>query len=431
MATDLAAHACVAQAQARLPAYMQRQRWLELVEVIASEIQELDDAIVAVTAQLHLDHAEGAQLDLIGREVNEDRGGREDADYRAGIRIRIAVNRSRGLAEDVIRVARLVLDTPAPAGLVELQTVGAAAASLTLGGTAAPDPSVVASILGYARATVAAGVRLAVTSSSVPDADTFRLAGGLGTQPIIDFGNPTGGIFDTVVGLKLYGASANDIVTLSIRADAGAPADGAWITGFPAFLFHVLDGVTTIADFEAAVATQSDYLEIVRASTLPGVMVDGDTTFGAINFYGAEDAPSEPGEGFGGTLPYLELELLTGSGFTTIIGLRSPVLGGGSGFDDHGASLNATVGITFYADAGAPGTGILNEGGVPDLEFMFKPGVTTIADFEAAVAASELLYLVAASSVSGLIVDPDDAIAGAYLDDATGSRGGAFAHVQE
>jgi hypothetical protein len=323
---DLAAHDCVAQALGRLPAYMNRQRWRELVEVIASEIQELDDAVVAVVAQLHLDQAEGAQLDLIGNRVNEDRGGRADADYRAGIRIRIAVNRSRGLAEDVIRVARLVLASPAPAGTVELQTVGAAAASLAIGGTTAPDPAVVTSILAFAKATVAAGVRLALTSSSVPDAETFRLAGGLGTQPTIDFGNPKGGIFDTVVGLKLYGASANDIVTLAIQADAGAPADGEWITGFPAFLFRVLDGVTTIADFETAVASQSDYLEIVSASTLPGVMVDGDTTFGATNFAGAEDAPSEPGKGLGGTLPFLELEPLTGSGFTTIVGLRSPVL---------------------------------------------------------------------------------------------------------
>ena len=292
MSIDLAAHDCVAQALGRLPAYMNRQRWRELVEVIASEIQELDDAVVAVVAQLHLDQAEGAQLDLIGNRVNEDRGGREDADYRAGIRIRIAVNRSRGLAEDVIRVARLVLASPAPVGTVELQTVGAAAAALAIGGTTAPDPAVVTSILAFAKATVAAGVRLALTSSSVPDAETFRCAGTTpATTPHLDLAPICGSGFTTRVGYRYFGAADDVGSDLAFIADAGAPNAGAFFPGLNAeFLFK--PGVTTIADFEAAIAGDaSDYLFLARASTVSGVLIAPDDEFFNAAFNGVTGNP--------------------------------------------------------------------------------------------------------------------------------------------
>ena len=266
MSIDLAAHDCVAQALGRLPAYLNRQRWRELVEVIASEIQELDDAVVAVVAQLHLDRAEGAQLDLIGNRVNEDRGGRADADYRAGIRIRIAVNRSRGLAEDVIRVARLVLASPAPAGTVELQTVGAAAASLAIGGTTAPDPAVVTSILAFAKATVAAGVRLAVTSSSVPDAETFRLAGTTpATTPYLDLAPICGSGFTTRVGYRYFGAADDVGSDLAFIADDRGTAtrisQAEWADavarGHHAVVHGCKTGKTSLADYFADYAGYS------------------------------------------------------------------------------------------------------------------------------------------------------------------------------
>ena len=428
MSIDLAAHDCVAQALGRLPAYLNRQRWRELVEVIASEIQELDDAVVAVVAQLHLDRAEGAQLDLIGNRVNEDRGGRADADYRAGIRIRIAVNRSRGLAEDVIRVARLVLASPAPAGTVELQTVGAAAASLAIGGTTAPDPAVVTSILAFAKATVAAGVRLAVTSSSVPDAETFRLAGTTpATTPYLDLAPICGSGFTTRVGYRYFGAADDVGSDLAFIADASAPNAGAFFPGLNAeFLFK--PGVTTIADFEAAVAADpSGLLFIVTASTVPGAIVDPDDAFGATPFEGGSAAAGEAdGDGFASSAPRLTLAgyLLTplsGSGFTTIIGARV--------FDGSNSELT----LSFIADAGAPSTGALQTGGYPDLEFLFQDGVTTIADFEAAVAgdASDYLFLARASTVSGVLVAPDDEFFNAGFFGVTGNPGGKFASVQE
>lgn len=174
MSRDLAAHDCVAQALSRLPAYLQRQRWRELVEVIASEIQEADDALVAVTAQLHLDRAEGAMLDAIGNEVREGRGGRSDADYRRGIAIRVATNRSRATAEDVIRVARTVLDSTAYT--VELSTTGPATAAMAITGTAGLTGTEADRLTGYARIAVAASVRLLVETSEVADSDAFRFA---------------------------------------------------------------------------------------------------------------------------------------------------------------------------------------------------------------------------------------------------------------
>ena len=172
MSRDLAAHDCVAQVLSRLPAYLQRQRWRELVEVIASEIQELDNATVAITTQLHPDAAAAAMLDVFGADVREGRGGRSDADYLRGINLRIAANRSRGVAEDVIRVARAQLDDAGKT--VTLSTTGPATAALVIGGASGMTDAEADLLTEYARLTPAAGVRLRVETCASPDSDAFR-----------------------------------------------------------------------------------------------------------------------------------------------------------------------------------------------------------------------------------------------------------------
>ena len=180
MAIHLAAHDCVAQALSRLPAHLQRQRWQELTAAIAAEIQEVDDAVVAIALQLHLDQAEGAMLDLIGREVREDRSGRSDDAYRKGIYIRVVALRSRSLAEDVLRVVRMVLDSAAKT--VTLATTGPATATLVIAGPEGMTNNEAMRLTEYARGTIAGGVRLRVETCDVADAEAFRF-GVLGELP--------------------------------------------------------------------------------------------------------------------------------------------------------------------------------------------------------------------------------------------------------
>lgn len=74
-------------------------------------VQELEDATWDVINKRLIDNAEGAQLDIIGKIVGEDRAGKEDPLYRLYIEARIRVNRSSGRPRDIIEVARILEST--------------------------------------------------------------------------------------------------------------------------------------------------------------------------------------------------------------------------------------------------------------------------------------------------------------------------------
>lgn len=81
-----------------------------LLVAYVTRLQELEDAAFTVLDPLSdasLESITGDLLDKVGARCGEERGGRIDADYRAAIRIRVRVNRSRGKAEDVVAVALL------------------------------------------------------------------------------------------------------------------------------------------------------------------------------------------------------------------------------------------------------------------------------------------------------------------------------------
>lgn len=60
-----------------------------------------------LTKVLSIDQAEGAQLDIIGSIVTEPRNGRLDSDYRRYLRVRLAVNLSKGTYAELINVGSL------------------------------------------------------------------------------------------------------------------------------------------------------------------------------------------------------------------------------------------------------------------------------------------------------------------------------------
>jgi len=72
-----------------------------LVEAFVSPAQELENMLSDLLRFRSIDTAVGAQLDIIGEIVGQERGGRTDAEYRAAIRARIQINNSSGTPEDV------------------------------------------------------------------------------------------------------------------------------------------------------------------------------------------------------------------------------------------------------------------------------------------------------------------------------------------
>jgi hypothetical protein len=94
----------VAEAQAHLIDFFRKPRNKAVVGAVASESQELEDAIWAVFNGFDVDTAVGHQLDLLGYAVGELRNDRTDADFRAAVKTRILVNSSEGSLEELIAI---------------------------------------------------------------------------------------------------------------------------------------------------------------------------------------------------------------------------------------------------------------------------------------------------------------------------------------
>jgi hypothetical protein len=77
------------------------------IQAMLNRLQELEDAAWFLLSSMALANAFGDLLDKYGAIVGEPRLARSDADFKAGIRLRIRVNISSGRAADIIAVAQL------------------------------------------------------------------------------------------------------------------------------------------------------------------------------------------------------------------------------------------------------------------------------------------------------------------------------------
>lgn len=138
-----------------------------LVRANAAGIQQVEDAFQQILTLRWIDTASGAQLDMLGRTVGQDRGGRTDDVYRIWLRARVRLNRTRGTPEDLISVfsaivggnATVLLDEQFPAGL-----------ALKIGPGATFDPVEGAELLRMAKA---AGVNAILETIATDDPTAF------------------------------------------------------------------------------------------------------------------------------------------------------------------------------------------------------------------------------------------------------------------
>lgn len=85
-------------------------QWVD--EVLAPQIQDLEDSGQTILTILDIDNSEGVQLDVIGRFVGQSRLGSSDVVYRTLIKAKVLVNRSTGTSEDIYAAMRVLLDSP-------------------------------------------------------------------------------------------------------------------------------------------------------------------------------------------------------------------------------------------------------------------------------------------------------------------------------
>lgn len=170
------------QMLARLPEQFRREgnNISKILLALADPVQQLDAACKQALHQLDLDNAVGVHLDVRGKIVDELRNGLDDDTYRRRIRARIAVHRSKGTIEDIIRVTRLVVfaDSARIRVLPQRNTSVVVRVEDAVVSEAVAD----AVLFGFLTKTVAAGVRIVLESSTVLSAESFSFddAAGLG-----------------------------------------------------------------------------------------------------------------------------------------------------------------------------------------------------------------------------------------------------------
>lgn len=83
----------------------------KLLQLVAEQIEELNETDITIRNWRDIDQAEGAVLDDIGHDVGEPRERRDDAEYRDGIKTKIQANLSRGDLETVQQMALVYFDS--------------------------------------------------------------------------------------------------------------------------------------------------------------------------------------------------------------------------------------------------------------------------------------------------------------------------------
>jgi hypothetical protein len=117
----------VADGQAQLISqFVRKPNFRALLGTYLQQVQELEDVFFQLLGiPTAIEAQEGAQLDLIGKIVGQERDGRSDTVYRRGILARLAINRASGLYDEFLTVLALVapgeiseIEEFYPAGLV-------------------------------------------------------------------------------------------------------------------------------------------------------------------------------------------------------------------------------------------------------------------------------------------------------------------------
>lgn len=135
----------------------------KFLSAIIAPSQSIEDTLQQFAYERFVDTAVGAQLDIVGRIVGQEREGLADTDYRRFIRARIAANNSNGTINDLLVVAFLVVYDGAVGYIIDNQ--GVATVVLRLEDVAIPD-NTANILLKFLKLTAAAGVRVILEYST-------------------------------------------------------------------------------------------------------------------------------------------------------------------------------------------------------------------------------------------------------------------------
>lgn len=147
----------------------------KVLRVLLTPAAALEAAMMAVLTQRSVNNAIGVQLTTIGKIVGRTGRNPDDEIERRLTRAQISVNKSSGLIEDILTVARLVIADPGAS--MELDNTGSAAYVLRVEGVAvtAAVADVLVQMVGKA---TSAGVGAIVGYTTGPAASRMRWGSG-------------------------------------------------------------------------------------------------------------------------------------------------------------------------------------------------------------------------------------------------------------
>lgn len=268
---------------------MAESRTQRALRVLLSPYQPLLHAALACLTERNINTARGVHLDAIGKLVGRPRNGETDDEvYRRYCRAQISANKSDGTIEDILKVARLVIDDPAAS--IQLDNVGRAAYILRVEGIALP---------GVRAATLRTlDLPMPVTTDGAPwDATlTWSETGLAGNDGVLalDFvnGNPhsvevrddersVGGVWEAApgtIGVLVTGDNADPCPVSEIESTINAGSGLAQVTTpdeTGALVDHdVMDAVQTSAQFTNGLdgpRVATPLVELVLKATAAGV----------------------------------------------------------------------------------------------------------------------------------------------------------------
>lgn len=164
----------VAAALARLcEQFKNKTNIASLVTALVGPAQTIESALWQLLTQRRVSTAIGSQLDALGKLVGQLRNGASDSDYTRYISARIRTNISRGRIEDLIAIAKSVLNDSADLITVDTKGIGATVVRVTGDGT---TDAIAAILISFLRDAQAAGVKLTLESQAVIDSLVYRFA---------------------------------------------------------------------------------------------------------------------------------------------------------------------------------------------------------------------------------------------------------------
>jgi hypothetical protein len=133
-------------------------------------LQDIEDALQQLLLERQVDTAIGDQLDALGALVGQARAGLSDDDYRRYVRARIMANRSRAIVEDLLQVARLVLNDGD--AVIRVKTWGVAAYDVTIDTVELAD-ALAATLLSFLQDATAGAARVILNYSETDPTDVL------------------------------------------------------------------------------------------------------------------------------------------------------------------------------------------------------------------------------------------------------------------